>query len=110
MDIESGTQSFIIKVWLEDTGEDTARASWRGHITHVPSGEKRYLKSDLTFYGLTVPQIRKVTKAFTKDHPDLDRDTLIALVTELWAEPVHERRLVAVELLDHHCILLELVL
>ena len=45
MDIESGTQSFVIKVWLEDTGEETARATWRGHITHVPSGERRYLKN-----------------------------------------------------------------
>jgi hypothetical protein len=45
MDIESGTQSFVIKVWLEDTGEEAARATWRGHITHVPSGEKRYFKS-----------------------------------------------------------------
>lgn len=45
MDIESGTQSFVIKVWLEDTGEEATRATWRGHITHVPSGEKRYFKS-----------------------------------------------------------------
>ena len=45
MDIESGTQSFVIKVWLEDTGEEEARATWRGHITHVPSGEKHYFKS-----------------------------------------------------------------
>jgi len=43
--IESNTHSFIIKIWLEETVTETQPASWRGHITHVPSGERRYLKS-----------------------------------------------------------------
>jgi len=36
--------SFIIKIWREedDSGE---RPKWRGHITHVPDNERRYLKS-----------------------------------------------------------------
>jgi len=37
---ESETHSFIIKIWLEDDG----RTRWRGHITHVPDGERRYLE------------------------------------------------------------------
>lgn len=41
---ESNTHSFIVKIWLEDTGEEVGQATWRGHITHVPSGERRYLK------------------------------------------------------------------
>lgn len=38
---ESHTNSFIIKIWLEESaGEEGAK--WRGKITHVPSGEKAY--------------------------------------------------------------------
>lgn len=42
---KSKTHSFIVKMWLEETIHDTARVKWRGHITHVPDGERRYLES-----------------------------------------------------------------
>ena len=42
---ESSTHSFIIKIWLEESAEEAGQARWRGHITHVPSGERRYLKN-----------------------------------------------------------------
>lgn len=35
-----------------------------------------------------------------KQHPGLGHDALVDLVEALWIEPVHERRMVAVELLD----------
>jgi hypothetical protein len=38
-------QSFIVKIWLEETAEESGQAKWRGHITHVPSGTRRYLNS-----------------------------------------------------------------
>lgn len=38
---ESKVHSFIIKLWLEG---DTNSFVWHGHITHVPSGERRYFK------------------------------------------------------------------
>jgi hypothetical protein len=37
--------SFIIKVWIEETAEEAGQATWRGHITHVPGGERRYIDS-----------------------------------------------------------------
>lgn len=42
---EPDTQSFVVKVWLEETVEEAGRARWRGHVTHVTSGERRYLES-----------------------------------------------------------------
>lgn len=42
---EPDTQSFVVKVWLEETVEEAGRAKWRGHVTHVTSGERRYLES-----------------------------------------------------------------
>jgi hypothetical protein len=45
MDIpESKVHSFIVKLWLEEAGDETGRTVWRGYITHVPGGERRYLK------------------------------------------------------------------
>jgi hypothetical protein len=41
---ESNTHAFIVKIWLEETAQEAGRATWRGHITHVPSGERRYVK------------------------------------------------------------------
>jgi 3-methyladenine DNA glycosylase AlkD len=61
--------------------------------------EKAYLKSALEHYGAAVPAVRSIAKAFVRAHPDLDHDHLMALATALWATPVHENRMVAVELL-----------
>ncbi len=43
-EFEADTHSFIIKVWSEESGEESGQAEWRGHITHVLSGERRYLR------------------------------------------------------------------
>jgi hypothetical protein len=37
---ESKTHSFVVKIWLEE--DEPPR--WRGHITHVPGGERRYVE------------------------------------------------------------------
>ena len=49
---EDSTQSFVIRIWLEETGEEGSQATWRGHITHIPGGERRYLKelNDITVF------------------------------------------------------------
>jgi hypothetical protein len=56
---ESKVHSFIVKLWLEDAGDEKGSAGWRGHITHVPSGKRRYLKTlddILTFVNPYVPE------------------------------------------------------
>lgn len=44
-EIESAAQSFIVRVWIEERAQEGGCGTWRGHITHVPSGERRYLKN-----------------------------------------------------------------
>lgn len=39
------SHSFVVKFWLEETLEEADEALWRGHITHVPSQERRYLNT-----------------------------------------------------------------
>ena len=42
---EVNLQSFIVKIWVEETGDSASTTSWRGSITHVVTGERRYVKS-----------------------------------------------------------------
>lgn len=41
---EPAVHSFIIKLWFEEVPEEAKRPTWHGYITHVPTGERRYLK------------------------------------------------------------------
>lgn len=61
--------------------------------------DKAYLKSELEHYGAGVPAVRSVATSVHRRHPELDREHLVTLVGALWGRGVHERRLVAVELL-----------
>ena len=49
---ETHTHSFVVKVWLEETVEESGRTIWRGHIIHVHSNQRRYVKSldDITLF------------------------------------------------------------
>ena len=66
--------------------------------------ERAYLKSDLEFYGTSVPHMRTVVKRFLRANPGLATDQLIATCAALWApvgdHAIHERRAAAVLLLD----------
>lgn len=65
--------------------------------------ERAYLKSELRHYGTSVPAIREVAKATARRYPEVTHEQLVASVDVLWAEPVHERRMACVELLDLYC-------
>jgi hypothetical protein len=43
--LEPKAQSFIVKVWVEDITEAGGQGEFRGHITHVTSHERHYLKN-----------------------------------------------------------------
>jgi 3-methyladenine DNA glycosylase AlkD len=62
---------------------------------------RAYLKSDsdIEHYGVTVPAMRAVVKAVAKEHRGWSHDDLTTIAAALWAEPVVDRRMAAVELL-----------
>ncbi len=43
--LEPDTHSFVVKIWLEEAPRAMQRPIWRGHITHVTSGQRRSVKS-----------------------------------------------------------------
>jgi 3-methyladenine DNA glycosylase AlkD len=94
MDVEATADWIALE--LRDAG-DPSRAEQ----------ERRYLKSTLEHYGASVPAIRKVAKSAFAREGTLRHDDLVGLVEALWARPVHECRMAAVELLDLGSDLLE---
>jgi alkylated DNA nucleotide flippase Atl1/3-methyladenine DNA glycosylase AlkD len=62
-------------------------------------GSKAYLKSDLDFLGVTIPDLRVVLRGWLAEHRDLDRSYLLRLVEALWKTRSHELRTFGVELL-----------
>jgi 3-methyladenine DNA glycosylase AlkD len=84
-----------------------AAASFHKRFTAVgtPARAKQdraYLKSDLRFYGATVPEIRRAAADFAHAHRDLSHAELRAIVTALYATDRYEYRSVAIALLGRY--------
>lgn len=41
---EANTHSFVLRIWREETQVANGETLWRGHITHVLSGQRRYFQ------------------------------------------------------------------
>ncbi|QQQ60985.1 DNA alkylation repair protein [Paenarthrobacter ureafaciens] len=61
----------------------------------------------LKVYGASVGAVRGTVRDALKRYKNLDHDQITALSSELWAEPVFERRLAAVVLLQSKAPLLD---
>lgn len=42
---EPRSHTFLIRIWIEEIPEQVGRLSWRGHITHLPDEERRYVQT-----------------------------------------------------------------
>ena len=68
---------------------------------------KTRLGSELRFYGASVGAVRGTIRDLRQRYRHLTHDEVTALSSELWAEPVFERRLAAVVLLQSNVSLLD---
>jgi 3-methyladenine DNA glycosylase AlkD len=64
--------------------------------------ERAYLKSDLRFYGASVPEIRRASADFARAHPELSHAELRAIVSALYATDWHDLRSVSIALLGRY--------
>jgi 3-methyladenine DNA glycosylase AlkD len=64
--------------------------------------EKAYLKSPLEHAGASLPAIRAVAGRIRREHPEADAAAAFAVAEALWSEPLHERRMLAVILLEYY--------
>lgn len=56
--------SFVVKIWVEAPPAGEGRTSWRGHITHVPGGERRYLKTLDDIANFIMPYVEEMNPDF----------------------------------------------
>ncbi len=69
--------------------------------------DKAYLKSDLTFYGVTLPELHRIAREYAREHPDLDRRQLREIALGAYATDKHDLRSAALGLLDRRRAVLE---
>ncbi len=58
---EADTHSFIVKIWREETNH----ATWRGHITHVPGGERCYVQDLDDISAFLLPYLERLGMRLT---------------------------------------------
>jgi 3-methyladenine DNA glycosylase AlkD len=64
-------------------------------------GAKAYLKSDLEFFGVATPALRKVVKTIVRETKrELTHDELVRIARALWKRRVFEMRAAAVEIVN----------
>jgi hypothetical protein len=53
--------SFIIRIWTEELDSPEYLPIWRGHVTRIPDGERRYFKN--------INEVPDLIIAYLKSHP-----------------------------------------
>ncbi len=66
--LEPDAQSFIVKVWVEDDSEAGGQGIFRGHITHVSSHERRYLKNLHEIEVFIAPHLEEISRWLAGSH------------------------------------------
>ena len=62
-------------------------------------GQQRYMKSELPFHGVRVPEVRRLARAAIRAHPLPDPDSWEEVVLETWRSATHrEQRYGAIEI------------
>lgn len=85
---------------MSDAGEFVDRALQRESSWEKALETRGRLGGNLKVYGASVGAVRGAVRDALKRHKNLGHDDITALSSELWAEPVFERRLAAVVLLQ----------
>ncbi|MEZ4662061.1 MAG: hypothetical protein R2911_31305 [Caldilineaceae bacterium] len=58
---EPSSHSFIVKIWAEEFVSAQHQMFWRGHITHVGSGQRRYLQDLDVIAEFIKPYLQELT-------------------------------------------------
>ena len=64
--LEATSHPFLVRIWLEEGGDDAHPATWRGHITHVPSGERRYIQNLESIPAFIAPYLEEMGVELTR--------------------------------------------
>lgn len=59
--------SFVVRIWIEETVEEAGAALWRGHITHVQSGFRQYIDDLAQINVFIEPYLRSMYVRFNPE-------------------------------------------
>jgi hypothetical protein len=93
------TQNRIVTTQAAEFIDRTLRAEgseWRA------DADAERVGGGLRFYGASVGAVRGTVRDAGRRHPGMSHDEVTALASELWSEPVYERRLAAIVLMQRH--------
>lgn len=66
--------SFVVKVWVEERDEGQKHTHWRGHITHVLSGNRCYFENISTATEFVLPYLEAIGVTLEqRDLPGISR-------------------------------------
>lgn len=54
------SHSFVVKIWARDVENPLQEGAWRGRVTHVRSGERRYVQNLLQIPAFLMPYVRQM--------------------------------------------------
>jgi hypothetical protein len=54
---QASIQSFVLRIWLEELQQEDGRSRWRGHITDIATGERRYVEDLDGIVAFLVPRL-----------------------------------------------------
>ena len=55
---ETNILSFIVRIWKEDLSSQEPQMVWRGHVTRIPDGTRRYFKDINEIPDLMMAQLK----------------------------------------------------
>jgi hypothetical protein len=58
MTSEASILSFIVHIWKEDLSTERHQISWRGYITSVPNGKRKYFSDIKDIPALIAAQLK----------------------------------------------------
>jgi hypothetical protein len=59
---EPRSHSFVVRIWLEDTAEETGEARWRGQVIHMPGGEREYVDDLESLCHFLAPYLKEAKR------------------------------------------------
>lgn len=71
---EANTSVFVVKIWLEESSYEIDHTSWRGHITYLLDGKRKYFQDLEEVTDFILPYLELM--GIKKRQPDRLRDCL----------------------------------
>jgi len=68
---EESTCSFVVRVWVEETGAEFGQRQWRGHVTHIPTGRQQYFADCRTLSSLVASYLQSMGAAVDQGYESI---------------------------------------